>query len=127
MEINYFQKNLSERESKSFLESLQKKQKSIEGLIKHFAHDAAILKATVEKFDKHDAYEVEFCLSLPTKSLVAKEASHDLQKALELSKERLVMQIKKHIEVLREGRSHKTLKKDAEKTTIAMEELIENM
>ena len=63
-----------------------------------------------EKYEKHDAYEVEFCLNLPAKSLVAKEASHMITKAIDLSKDRLISQLKKHMARLRKDREHKSIR-----------------
>ena len=112
MEINVFQKSLAPKEEKVFNDYLEKKIPSIKSLLSKFADDAVLLKVTVEKFEKHDAFEVELCLTLPTKSLVAKEASHQITKALDLSKDRLVAQLKKHMESLRKERSHKGIKQE---------------
>jgi len=112
MEINIFQKSLAPKEEKVFNDYLEKKTPGIKALLSKFAHDAVLLKVTVEKFEKHDAFEVELCLMLPTKSLVAKEASHQITKALDLSKDRLVAQLKKHMDSLRGERSHKGIKQE---------------
>lgn len=108
-----FHKNLSPLEAKNFMEYTSQKRDTIEGLLTKFAHDAQLLKISIEKFEKHDAYEVEFCLVLPTKSLVAKEASHAITKAVDQTKDRLVAQIKKHISQLRRGRTHKSIRQEA--------------
>lgn len=112
MEINIFQKSLAPKEEKVFSDYLEKKTPGIKALLSKFAYDAVLLKVTVEKFEKHDAFEVELCLMLPTKSLVAREASHQITKALDLSKDRLVAQLKKHMDSLRGERSHKGLKQE---------------
>lgn len=110
MEVTFFQKNLNKKEESAFVEYVNQKLRSIEHLLTRFAKDAHILKASIEKYDKHDAYEVEFCLSLPMKSLVATEASHQISKAVDLSKDRLIAQIKKHLDGLRKNRSHKSIR-----------------
>lgn len=79
-------------------------------MLTKFAEDARILNVSIEKFDKHQAFEVEFCLKLPKKALVSKEASHEINKAVDLSKDRLVVQIKKHMALLRKDRAHKSIR-----------------
>jgi ribosome-associated translation inhibitor RaiA len=113
MEPTFFQKNLSGKEEKIFIDYVKGKTGPVENLLKKFAKDAVLLKVSIEKFEKHDAYEVEFCLTLPTSnSIVAKETSHTITKAVDLSKDRLTAQIKKHMALLRKNRSHKTIRKE---------------
>lgn len=121
MKVAFFQKNLSKKEEAAFFDYVSQKTESIENLLTKFADDAQLLRASIEKFDKHDAYEVEFCLTLPTtKALLAKEASHTITKAVDLSKDRLIGQIKKHTARLRRDRSHKSIRK----TEVKKEEYI---
>ena len=110
MEATFFHKNLTKKEIQKFLEYVKEKIPAIENLLTKFADDASILKSNIEKFEKHDAYQVEFCLVLPTKTLVAIEASHQITKAVDLSKDRLITQIKKHMAILRKDRSHKSIR-----------------
>lgn len=110
MEFSYFHKNLTKTEAKIFTDYVREKLPVIENLLTKFADDASILKVSIEKYDKHDAYEVEFCLTLPTKSLIAKEASHQITKAVDLSKDRLIAQLKKHMAMLRRERAHKSIR-----------------
>lgn len=110
METTIFQKNLAKREEEAFNKYVKGKLSQIEGLLTKFSPDAQFLKISIEKFNKHDAYEVEFCLTLPTKSVVAKETSHTITKAVDLTKDRLVSQLKKHLEVLKKGRAHKSIR-----------------
>lgn len=112
MEFTYFHKNLTKTEAGVFVDYVTKKIEAIENLLTKFATDASILKVSIEKFEKHTAYEVEFCLVLPTKTLVAKEASHQITKAVDLSKDRLVSQIKKHLAMLRRERSHRSVREE---------------
>ncbi|MBU1151919.1 hypothetical protein KJ632_03790 [Patescibacteria group bacterium] len=112
MEMTFFQKNLDPREEKAFIKHLQEKTPAIEALLTHFSSDAAILKVSIEKFEKHDAYEAEFHLTLPTKSLYSKEASHQLKKSLDLCKDRLLSQIKKHMDHLRKDRKSGSIKEE---------------
>lgn len=122
--MNVFQKNLNQKEEEVFMAYLKQKTSAISDLLTKFSKDAVLLKVTIEKFEKHDAYEVEFCLTLPTKSMVAREASHQITKAVDLSKDRLVAQIKKHLEMLRQDRSHRSIVKDSSKKAVEVEEFI---
>ena len=111
MEKVIFHKNLSQAEEVLFDEYVEQKIPSIESLLKKFASDAPTLKLSVEKFDKHDAFQVEMILELPSKALVATETSHSVQKAIDLSKDRLVSQLKKHLAHLRKDRAHQSIRK----------------
>ena len=110
METTFFHKRVTKAEERNFLEYVNKKLPGIEQLLTKFSQDAAVLKVCIQKFDKHDAYEVEFCLTLPTKSLIATEASHHVSKAVDLSRDRLLNQIKKHMATLRKDRAHKSIR-----------------
>lgn len=112
MDITFFYKNLSKEEEKSFNEYVNQKVPSIETFLSKFSKDSPILNASIEKFDKHDAYSVEFSLTFRNKSFIAKEASHHITKAVDDTKDRFIAQIKKHMEVLRDSRSHQSIRKD---------------
>lgn len=105
METTFFHKNLDQKEIGKFNKYVETKTDMIENLLTKFAEDAKVLKISIQKFEKHDAYEVELRLNLPGKVLVAKEASHQITKAVDLSKDRLMSQIKKHVAHLRKARS----------------------
>ena len=113
MEITFFHKNLAKKEERTFEEYVGEKKESIQSLLTKFADDAQLLKVSIEKFEKHDAFQVEFCLILPTKSIVATETSHQITKAVDLSRDRLVSQIKKHLAILRKDRSHQSIRGDS--------------
>lgn len=112
MEITYFHKNVSEAEEKFFLQYVDSKIDRILNLLTKFSDDAKILKSSLEKFEKHDAFEAEFFLALPSKTLIAREASHSITKAVDLAKDRLISQIKKHLATLRKQRAHKSIRQD---------------
>jgi ribosome-associated translation inhibitor RaiA len=118
MEITFLYKNLTKVEERQFVEYVEQKRKAIESLLTKFASDAKQLNAAIEKFEKHDAYQVEFCLTLPAKALVSREASHSITKAVDLSKDRLIIQLKKHIALLRKDRAHKSIREVAEKVGV---------
>jgi len=116
MEITVFKKGLNQEEEMAFDAQIIEKTKAIEALLKKFAKDAQLLKVSVEKFEKHDAFDIELCLSLHAKKLYAKETSHTLTKAIELAKTRMLAQIKKHMAQLRRDRAHKSIKRKGAKT-----------
>jgi len=121
MIANFYFKNLSTEEEKFFSEYIEEKMPAIETLLTKFSQDSKIFKAGIEKFDKHDAYEVELSLSLPTKNIIAKETSHDINKAVDLSKDRLVTQIKKHMANLRKDRSQRSIRDVVEEVPTGIE------
>ena len=124
MEVTHLFKNLSPREESLFVEYVSEKIPSIKNLLTKFADDSKILKVSIEKYEKHDAYQVEFALILPQKSLIAQETSHAITKAVDLSKDRLLSQLKKHIDHLRNDRSHGSIR-NSEKAKTAVEAFIE--
>lgn len=113
MDTTFFYKNLSTEEEKNFLAYAGEKLEAISGLLTTFAKDAQLLKISIEKFNKHDAFEVELCLNLPTKRLISKEASHAFSKAMDQSKDRMLLQIKKHMAQLRKDRAHSSIRQGA--------------
>ncbi|MBT4917463.1 hypothetical protein HN709_03780 [Candidatus Peregrinibacteria bacterium] len=125
MEVTHFFKNLSSTEEKAFVDYVKEKMPSIENLLTKFADDAKILKVSIEKYEKHDAFEVEFSLVLPQKNIIAKEASHQITKAVDLSKDRLLAQIRKHMDHLRHDRSHGSIR-TTEKAKTEIEQFIES-
>lgn len=124
MEINIFQKNLAQKEEEIFIGYLNQKTPAIKDLLKKFSKDNVLLKVTIEKFDKHDAFEVEFCIVIGGKSMVAKEASHQITKAIDLTKDRLISQIKKHMAMMRGDRAHKSLAKKQTAEKVLTEEYV---
>lgn len=111
MEVTFLYKNLSKEEEGQFYDYIGSKLETIQQLLTKFADDGKLLKVSIEKFNKHDAYEVEFQLNLLTKSLVSKEASHQITKAVDLTKDRMLSQLKKHLAQLRNSRSHQSIRK----------------
>ena len=60
---------------------------------------------------------------MPSKTIQSKEASHTITKALDLSKDRLVTQIKKTMET----RKHSSIKRKPAKVEEIAEELLESL
>jgi ribosomal subunit interface protein len=100
MQIQIVAKHVTDKEKYDFNKYLEKKLPRLEKLATHFAHDAAMLLATIEHFEKHDAYKITLKLDVPSTTLVAEESSHSITKAMDDSVDRLVAQLKKHIEKL---------------------------
>lgn len=100
MQVNVAHKNLDDAEKNQFDDYLDKKMPRFERLITHFAEDAVLLTAVIEKFDKHSAYKVDFKLEIPSHAIMASESSHAITKATDFAVDRLVAQLKKHLEKL---------------------------
>ncbi len=112
MKIQYSMKNMVAWEEKRVKEYMQDKTPSLEKLITHFQDDTVSLTVRGERFDKNNAYQVELILEIPGKVMVGKEDSHSIEKAIDLSKDRLVHQLKKHEDQLRnKGKSNSSLKR----------------
>jgi len=82
-------------EQELFDNYFESKLKQLEVLLGRYPDDTVMLGVKLEKFDKHDAYDVEFVLALPMHKIKANEASHTIMKAVDLAKDRLVTQLKK--------------------------------
>ena len=126
MEQTFFFKNLSKKEEELFSDYINKKLPKIAGLLQRFSRDSHTLKVTVEKFEKHSAYGVELYLNLPTKPLVSKEASHTINKAIDLSVDRLLAQLKKHLAQLRKDREHQSIRRP-EANVSKLDEMMEEV
>lgn len=114
MEVNFFHKNMSKEEIEISGAYFQKKRDAIESLLTTYPSDSLLMNFTMEKFDKHTAYNAEMRLVLNNNTILASEASHDITKAIDLAKDRMILQIKKHLNQLRNNRTHKTIRKNHE-------------
>ena len=112
MKLIYFSKGLTSAEEKQFQQYMEKKLKSVSRLLSHFAEDAVQLQVNAERFEKNNAFQIEMILNVPQKQFVGKEASHALTKAMDLSKDRILKQLRKHSEVKRD---HRGMKSDIKK------------
>lgn len=127
MKVTNTYKNLSPQEQEIFDNYMPDKLKRIENLLKKFEEDAVLLDTTIEKFDKHDAYEVELVLKIPMKTFKAKETSHTILKAVDLSKDRLIVQIKKLMDTIQkeqlQSRRHASLRRPQVHEEVAVEDI----
>lgn len=108
METVFFFKNMTQSEEKQLQDYFSTKLPAIEKIIKHFPEDGLLLQVKGEKFQKHSAYNVELIMQLPSKTLTSREASHLITKAIDLAKDRLMIQLKKLTKVV--DRNHRSLK-----------------
>lgn len=95
MKIQFFSKNCTGTEQEKFEKYVEKKLGAIERLLKRVDPDEVTLEIKVQKFEKHKAYKVEFVLRISRKKLVGEETSHTITKAVDLAKDRLIIQLKK--------------------------------
>lgn len=129
-------------EQKRIKEYLDQKIPAIEKLLNHFQEDESSLTLRARHFDKNSAYNVELTLQIPSHAFVGTEASHTIEKAIDLAKDRLVKQLKKHEEVMkskgkgkvgqrdisREGgaaRTHRGIKKVKQIQSVPVEEFVD--
>lgn len=101
MKIQYTFKGMQHWEEVRVKEYAELKERSLEKLLTHFQDDEVKLEVRSERFDKNNAYEVELTMEIPGKVMVGKEASHSIEKALDLAKDRLIGQLRKHEDVLK--------------------------
>ena len=94
MEVLFTQKNLTKEQEGKFIDYVNQKLSAFQAMFLKFSNDSVLLKVQMEKFEKHDAYEVEMVLSIPNKKFYAKETSHHITKSVDLAKDRLVSQLK---------------------------------
>lgn len=101
MKAQYSMKNMADWEQKRVEEYIQGKIPGLKKLITHFQSDEVSFFVRAERFDKNNAYQVELILEIPGKVFVGKEDSHSIEKAVDLAKDRLISQLKKHEDVLK--------------------------
>src|SRR3989339_2095805 len=107
MEVAYFFKDLTKAEEKKMYDYFGKKVPALKRLLAKFDDDAVMLHVKGERFKKHAAFEVEITLKIPSKTFVATEDSHSLEKGIDFAKDRLQMQLTRYIEELRAGKRAK--------------------
>lgn len=108
METVFFFKNMNVEQEEKLREYFLSKLPQLKKLISHFPDDAVLLQVKGEKFQKHSAFEVELVMKLPSETVSSKEASHTINKAVDLAKDRLTVQLKKNFSQLR--RTHRSLR-----------------
>ncbi|MFA5842765.1 MAG: HPF/RaiA family ribosome-associated protein [Candidatus Gracilibacteria bacterium] len=98
MQPTFFYKNLADPEKELVESYFQKKAVRLEKLLSKYDADGVKLNVTGERFTRKAAYKVEMVMDLPKvggKPLYSSEDSRDLRKAIDLSVDKLIDQIKK--------------------------------
>lgn len=113
MKIQYSMKNMVTWEEKRLREYVEQKIPGLEKLISHFQDDEVSFIIRAERFDKNNAYRVELTLQIPSRMLIGVEDSHSIEKAVDLAKDRLVKQLKRYEEQLKnKGKTNSALKRN---------------
>lgn len=109
MQTTFFFKNMNPVEQRQLQDYFWSKLPKLERITdRRFPSDSAILEVKGERFEKHSAYHVDLILKLPFETLMATEASHTINKAIDLATDRLNMQLKRTVMHMREG--HRSLR-----------------
>lgn len=112
MNIQYTFKGMEQWEEARVKEYADQKAGSVEKLLSHVHHDEAHLEIRAERFDKNNAYEIELAMNVLGKVMLGKEASHSIEKAIDLAKDRFIKQLRRHGEVLKnKGKTNSGLKR----------------
>ncbi len=119
METIFFFKNMTPGEQDELREYFFTKVPKFEKILSHFPDDGVMLQVKGEKFQKHSAYDVELTMKLPGETLLGREASHTIMKAVDLAKDRLDMQLKKSVSVERRG--HRSIRARSKMKMIGVE------
>lgn len=98
MQVSKVMRGTHVSESAEFEKYLEKKLGRIEKFTERYQDDEVLLTATIEKFEKHNAYKVTLILNLKGDTIMADESSHAITKALDDSVDRLVSNLKKALE-----------------------------
>lgn len=104
-------------EEQKLREYVSTKLPKFEKLVTRFSEDSVSLQIKAEKFNKHQAYEVEMILKLPSITLIGREASHMITKAVDLSKDRLENELRKFEDRLK--RKHRGIKMKMKKKVMS--------
>lgn len=96
MKINYYFKSINEASQKRLQIYFEdKKIPRIEKLLQHGNLEIALINVRAEYFLKHNAFSVEIELRFGKHRLIGTEKSHDSLKALDLSVDHLIAQLRK--------------------------------
>lgn len=101
MNIQFLYKQVSERNKKFLQEYITKKIDRFKKLIPEQELEIGRLEIKSEKFAKKEAYKVELFLSLPEHQFRASEDDHTIIEALDLALDKLIIQIRKEFEKLK--------------------------
>ena len=95
MKTSFLFKNFTDAEKKLFENYFNEKIGQIEKFLGKYEEDQVFLKVRSERFATKNAYKVSFNLSVPKKSLLVSEDDHTISEAIDLAKDKLMVQLKK--------------------------------
>ncbi len=101
MNIQFSYKQVSEKDKKFLQEYTQKKIERFKKLISEKELEVGRLEIKSEKFAKKEAFKVELFLSLPEHQFRASEDDHTIVEAFDLALDKLIIQIRKEFEKLK--------------------------
>jgi len=104
MQVSKVMRGTHASESAEFEKYLEKKLGRIEKFTKKYQDDEVLLTATIEKFEKHNAYKVTLMLDVKGETVMADESSHAITKAVDDSVDILVANLKKTLEKQKDKR-----------------------
>lgn len=97
MQIAYSFKKLSEFDQHFCRQYIERKVEAVERAIPHLRPDATIaLQFRAERFAKKKAFKVTLALNAGGSHWMAEEDDHTLQEAIDLAKDKLILQMRKH-------------------------------
>lgn len=108
METAFLFKGMSTPDEELLRSYVMKKLDKFDRILADYPQDGVVLEIKGERFEKHNAYDVEFILKVPNETFTAKEASHFITKAVDRAKDRLDNQLTKYVAAL--ARKHRTVK-----------------
>lgn len=94
--------NLTQPEKEQFEEYLDKKLANLQPILEaHYPDvDSVYVDASVEKHDKHRAFEFRLLMEMPRKRLMSREVKHSITESLDFATQRMESQLVKHIKKL---------------------------
>ncbi len=100
MQIQFFYKQVSEKDKKFLENYIGEKTDRIKTLISEKDFEVARLEVRAEKFAKKEAFKLELSLALPERNFISSEDDHTIAEALDLALDKLVIQLRKYHEKL---------------------------
>lgn len=94
--------NLTEPEKAQFEEYLDKKLATLQPILDaHYPDaDSVYIDASVQKHDKHRAFEFRLLMEMPRKRLMSREVKHTITESLDFASQRMETQLVKHFKRL---------------------------
>ena len=91
--------NLTEPEKAQFEEYLDKKLANLMPILEaHYPDaDTVYVDASVQKHDKHTAFDFRLLMEMPRKRLMTQEVKHSITESLDFATKRMEQQIVKHL------------------------------